>query len=161
MQGPLIRRARHGDVPALVRLRLANAARHVELDPELFRLPDPEAVCRHFAAVVGHALLTVAEVDGEVVGVAEVVLLHGDPPDHQILVPKRAADVHTVVLDEYRGRGIGAALVAEAERVAAEHGVSLVFANVFATNDRAAEFYARAGYGPRGMLLSKRVHADG
>ncbi|SDH61422.1 Acetyltransferase (GNAT) family protein [Lentzea fradiae] len=161
MQGPLIRRAGRGDVSALVRLRLANAARHVELDPGLFRMPDPEAVRRHFEAFAGHALITVAEVDGEVVGMAEVVLLHGNPPDHQILVPRRAADVHTVVLDGYRGRGIGAALVAEAERVAAAHGASLVHANVFATNDRAAAFYSRSGYRPHGTLLSKDIHADG
>ena len=84
-----------------------------------------------------------------------VVLLLTDPPDHQIRVPRRAADVHTVVLDDHRGRGIGAALVAEAERVAAAHGVSIVYANIFATNDDAVRFYSSAGFGPRGILLSK------
>ncbi|HUQ60075.1 GNAT family N-acetyltransferase [Lentzea sp.] len=156
MQDPLIRPAERGDVPALVRLRLANAERHVELDPELFRIPDETAVRGYFEDVVGRALISVAELDGEVVGMAEVVPLPGGSPDHQILVPRRAADVHTVVLDGYRGRGLGAALVAEAERVAAAHGVSLVFANIFATNEEALAFYSGAGFGPRGILLSKQ-----
>jgi hypothetical protein len=31
-------------VPTLVRLRLANAERHVQLDPDTYRLPDVETV---------------------------------------------------------------------------------------------------------------------
>ncbi|MFC3892629.1 GNAT family N-acetyltransferase [Lentzea rhizosphaerae] len=151
----LIRPAGRSDVTALVRLRLANAERHVQLAPDLFRIPDEEAVRRYFENAIGNALISVAEVDGEVVGMVEVVLLLADPPDHQILVPRRAADVHTVVLDGHRGRGIGAALVAEAERVAAAHDVSIVYANIFATNDDAVRFYSSAGFGPRGILLSK------
>jgi GNAT superfamily N-acetyltransferase len=150
----LIRPVERGDIPALVRLRLVNAERHVELAPDLFRIPDALAVRRHFEDVIGHALISVAELDGEVVGMAEVVLLP-DPPDHQILVTRRTADVHTVVLDGHRGRGVGAALVAEAERVAASHGVSMIFANIFATNEDAVAFYSRFGFGPRGILLSK------
>jgi GNAT superfamily N-acetyltransferase len=154
-QVTLIRPAERGDVAALVRLRLANAERHVQLAPDLFRIPDEVAVRRYFEDAVGHALISIAEVDDEVVGMVEVVLLLADPPDHQILVPRRAADVHTVVLDGHRGRGIGAALLAEAERVAAAHDVSIVYANIFATNDDAVRFYSTAGFGPRGILLSK------
>ena len=151
---PYIRPAERGDVPALVRLRLANAERHVQLAPDIFRMPDPAAVRRHFEDVLGSALISVAELDGEVVGMAEVVLLTGQP-DHQILVPRRGADIHTVVLDGYRGRGVGRALVAAAERVAAAHGVAVVFATIFSTNEDAVDFYSAAGFGPRGILLSK------
>jgi GNAT superfamily N-acetyltransferase len=150
----MIRPAEHRDVPALVRLRLVNAERHVELAPDLFRLPDVDAVRWYFEQVWASGLISVAEVDGEVVGMAEVVLL-ADPPEHQILVPSRSADIHTVVLDGHRGRGIGAALVAAAERVAARHGAAVTFANIFATNERAVAFYSAAGFGPRGILLSK------
>ena len=150
----MIRPAEHRDVPALVRLRLVNAVRHVELAPDLFRLPDVDAVRRYFEQVWASGLISVAEVDGEVAGMAEVVLL-ADPPEHQILVPRRSADIHTVVLDGHRGRGIGAALVAAAERVAARHGATVTFANIFATNERAVAFYSAAGFGPRGILLSK------
>lgn len=153
----LVRPAEQRDVLALVRLRLANAERHVQLAPDIYRVPDVEAVRRHFEQVLANGvkvLISVAEMAGEVVGMAEVVLLD-DPPDHQILIPRRRADIHTVVLDGRRGRGVGAALVAAAERAAAEHGVSTLYAGVFAPNEEAAGFYSASGFGPRGLLLSK------
>jgi hypothetical protein len=61
----LIRPAARGDVAALVRLRLANAERHVRPAPDRFRILDEEAVRRYFEDVVGRALISVAEVDGE------------------------------------------------------------------------------------------------
>lgn len=109
MVGTRIRPAERRDVPALVRLRLANAERHVQLDPVVFRLPDAAAVQRHFEEVVGSALISVAEVEGEVVG---------------MLLPE-------------------------------PHGVSVMFAGIFATNEDAVAFYSAAGFGPRGTLLSK------
>ena len=150
----LIRPAERRDVHPLVQLRLANAERHVQLDPSIFRVPSADAVRQHFEEVIGSALITVAEVEGEVVGMAEVVLLP-PPPAHQILVPRCGADVHTVVLDGYRGRGIGAALVAAAQEVAAARGAWVLFAGIFATNDEAVAFYEASGFGPRGILLSK------
>jgi hypothetical protein len=47
-----VRAAEARDVPALVRLRTANARAHVELAPELYRVPDPEVVREHFAAAL-------------------------------------------------------------------------------------------------------------
>jgi GNAT superfamily N-acetyltransferase len=153
----LVRPAERGDVPALARLRLANAERHVQLAPDIYRVPDIEAVRRHFEEVVvdGSSMpISVAEVAGEVVGMAEVVLL-AEPPDHQILRPRRAADIHTVVLGGHRGRGVGAALVAAAERVAVDRGVSIIYAGIFAANEDAVGFYSASGFGLRGILLSK------
>ncbi|GAA1312637.1 hypothetical protein Psi02_73950 [Planotetraspora silvatica] len=48
----LVRAAEREDVSALVRLRLANAERHVQLDPAIYRVPDTEAVRRHFEEVL-------------------------------------------------------------------------------------------------------------
>jgi GNAT superfamily N-acetyltransferase len=153
----LVRSAERGDVPALVRLRVANAERHIQFAPDIYRVPDVEAVRRHFEEVVADGskvLISVAEVAGEVVGMAEVVLL-AEPPNHQILVPRRGADIHTVVLDGHRGCGVGSALVAAAEQVAVDRGVSIIYAGIFAPNEDAVGFYSAFGFGPRGILLSK------
>ncbi|RCH63968.1 GNAT family N-acetyltransferase [Streptomyces sp. SDr-06] len=153
----LVRPAERGDVPALCRLRAVNAERHIQLAPDIYRVPDGEAVRRHFEEVFAggsKVLISVAEVEGEVVGMAELVLL-AEPPDHQILVPRRGAEIHTVVLDGHRGRGVGAALVAAAERAAVERGVSVLYAGIFAPNKDAVDFYSASGFGPRGILLSK------
>ncbi|ANZ37149.1 hypothetical protein BBK82_14815 [Lentzea guizhouensis] len=150
------RAATLADVPTLVALRLANAEKHAALDPEVFRIPDPEAVRRYFEATLDSLLITVAEVDGAVAGMAEVVLLP-PAPSHQILVPRTGADIHTVVLDTHRGQGVGAALVTAAEQVAAAHGVTTLFAGIFATNAEAVSFYSARGFTPRGTLLSKPI----
>ncbi|MFF3438295.1 hypothetical protein [Streptosporangium sp. NPDC002721] len=105
----LVRGAAREDVSALVRLRLANAERHVQLNPAVYRVPGVEAVRGHFEEVLStgsKTLILVAEVAGEVVGMVEVVPL-ADPPDHQILAPRRAAEVHTVVLDGIAARVSG------------------------------------------------------
>ncbi|MFF3447845.1 GNAT family N-acetyltransferase [Streptomyces sp. NPDC002667] len=157
----LVRSAERRDVPALVRLRLANAERHVQLDPAVYRVPEAEAVRGHFEEVLAaesNVLILVAETLGEAVGMVEVVLLP-DPPDHQILTPRRAAEIHTVVLDGHRGDGIGAALLTAAEKAAAEHGVLIVHAGIFARNEGAVRFYSSSGYEPRGTLLSKEQNA--
>ncbi|WP_055588595.1 GNAT family N-acetyltransferase [Peterkaempfera griseoplana] len=153
-----VRAAACEDVPGLVRLRLANAERHVQLDPSVYRLPDVQAVRRHFEEVLSaesKVLIFVAEAAGEVVGMVEVVILP-DPLDHQILAPCSAAEIHTVVLDGHRGQGVGTALLAAAEQAAAEHGVSITYAGIFAPNKEAVRFYSSAGFGPRGTLLSKK-----
>lgn len=155
----LVRAARSEDLAALVRLRLTNAERHVELDPAAYRLPDTGAVRRYFqdllaAPATCDVLVFVAVATGQVVGMAEVVIMP-DPPDHQILAPRRAAQIHTVVLDGHRGKGVGTALVAAAERGAAERGVSILIAGIFAPNTDALHFYTRAGFGEHGISLSK------
>jgi ribosomal protein S18 acetylase RimI-like enzyme len=153
------RKARPADVPALVDLRLANAEHHARLAPALHRLPDRAAVRDHFEGRLRDGpddLLIVAEIGGEVAGMAEV-LVRPAPPDHQILIPLRTAEVHTVVLDRHRGRGVGSSLLAAAERAARDHAVDLLLAVILATNGEAVAFYRTAGFGQHGLLLSKRL----
>jgi hypothetical protein len=73
-----VRAARRTDVPALVRLRLANAERHVRLDPDGYRTSDAGTVRRHFEDVLARGvpsgtLISVAESSGQVIGMVEVV----------------------------------------------------------------------------------------
>ena len=160
-----VREARAEDVPALVRLRLSNAERHVDFDPAGHRLPEEAAIRRDFERVLsgsaGRAVqVLVAEVSGTVAGMSEIVM-HAAPPPHQILVPRRSADVHTVVLERFRGQGVGTALLAAAERHAARRGVSRLFAPILAANADAVSFYSRAAFGDYGIIMTKEVTADG
>jgi GNAT superfamily N-acetyltransferase len=154
-----IRAAGVADVPALVLLRMANAERHATLAPSSHRFPAADAVRRYFTErlsdpVGDDGLLLVAEVSGTVAGMSELVI-YGTPPDHQILAPRRLAEVHTVVLDGYRGRGIGKALVAAAEQHASERGVSCLLAPILTANTQAVSFYSGSGFADYGVILSK------
>lgn len=154
----LIRPAHSDDLPALVRLRLANAQRHIDLDPSIHRLPDAAAVRQYFSDTLNNPAgppILVAEVSGEVAGMVELVIAP-PAPDHQILTPRRTAQIHTVILPDYRGMGIGTALVHAAEEQAAGYGVSLLIAPIFAPNASAVNFYTAAGFTVHGVLLSKQ-----
>jgi GNAT superfamily N-acetyltransferase len=160
-----IRTARADDVPALVELRMANGERHAALDPSGHRIPDASAVRRYFEELLSGTagtgiVVLVAEAEGTVAGMSELVIRSQLPPDHQILVPRPLAEVHTVVLKRFRGRGIGTALVEAAEQYAAERGVSGLIAPILAPNADAVSFYSRAGFGPHGVILSKELTAD-
>ena len=147
------------DVPALVRLRIANAERHVDLAPEVHRVPDAEDVRRYFEdslSAGSNVVVLVATSGGQVIGMSELVILSA-PPAHQILIPRRAAEIHTVVLDRHRGHGTGGALVRAAERAAEDRGVAVIYAAILASNHGAARFYETAGFGPRGTLLRKEL----
>lgn len=94
------------------------------------------------AAILGrpeHRVL-VAETGGEVVGwihVAPNVTLESDP----------SAEVAGLVVDEtFRGFGIGARLIAEAEVWAASQGYGLIRVRSNVKRNRARSFYERAGF---------------
>ncbi|MBM0276172.1 GNAT family N-acetyltransferase [Micromonospora tarensis] len=151
--GPAVRPASPSDLPALVELRLANAEAHLALDPDTYRLPQREAVIKHFTAVLGEEAgrnaVLVAEHCGQVLGMVEVLRLP-EPPAHQILRPEPSAQIHTVVLSEARGRGVGSALLDAADRWASQHGIMNLSAGIHHQNADAVRFYRRHGYAPSG-----------
>jgi GNAT superfamily N-acetyltransferase len=151
-----VRPAHGGDVEALVRMRLVNAAWHVRLDPASYRLPDERAVRRHFEnrlAVAPDGSLLVAESVGHPVGMAEIELLPA-PPDHLIRVDRRRGTVHTVVLEPGRA---GVALLAAAETWAATLEIEVLYADTFAANDEEARLYERRGYCEVGAIRRKEI----
>ncbi|MET7968954.1 GNAT family N-acetyltransferase [Micromonospora sp. NPDC005305] len=158
--GLTVRPASVADVPALVELRLANAEAHLALDPGIYRVPQRDAVVRHFTAMLadesGQDGVLVAEArDGRVVGMIEL-LRQPDPPAHQILRPEPSAQVHTVVLPDARGLGAGSALLEAAERWATDRGITYLSAGIHHRNVGAVRFYGRQGYTDAGFSLGRR-----
>ena len=54
--GLTVRPASLADVPSFVELRRANAEAHLALDPGVYRIPQREAVVRHFTAMLADEL---------------------------------------------------------------------------------------------------------
>jgi ribosomal protein S18 acetylase RimI-like enzyme len=100
------------------------------------------------------AIVLVARVDGEAAGHAVATI---DAASATWRHPEQICWVHDlVVLSEYRGRGIGEALV---ERLWEESGVEEMRLACVETNDDAMAFYNKLGFerGPIVDLVSRRT----
>ncbi|MCW2639542.1 MAG: wecD 1 [Dactylosporangium sp.] len=90
-----------------------------------------------------------AEVDGTIAG-----SLIGRIKRESTLRPIRVAELESMyVRAEYRGMGLGTALVAEFFEWARVRGAKLAAVTAYAANDRALRFYARAGFIARSVHL--------
>ena len=100
--------------------------------------------------------ILVAECDGRVAGFIVVLTRVAfealdDPPGHYALV----SDL--VVRDGVRRRGIGRALLQEAERCARAAGATELRIGVLSANRAARRLYRRAGFAPYLETLAKRL----
>lgn len=154
----VIRIATVVDVEALADVYLSSARHHAMLDPDFYAVPDRDAELRHLREALSaedgtRAVRLVAELDGAVIGSAEVELR--SPSAASMLRPRVAASVGVAVLEECRGSGIGSRLMAAAEDWARARGAKLMMLDASAANVEARRFYERHGYRLRGVLMTK------
>jgi ribosomal protein S18 acetylase RimI-like enzyme len=110
--------------------------------------------CRDCAGTI-----LVAECDSIIAGFAMILTRVpfeslDDPPGHFAIV----ADL--VVREEFRRRGLGAALIAQSEQYARASGATELRIAVLSGNRGAAELYRRVGFAPYSEILTKRLDAD-
>ena len=120
---------------------------------------DPAVAREHFAAlrerVDSHqGRMFVAEADGRVIGWA-VFLVERKP-----VFVTEAERTHGYIAELFvaagtRGAGTGRALIAACEDEARRLGLRQIMIGLLTENRRAAEIYARAGYGPYASELRK------
>jgi GNAT superfamily N-acetyltransferase len=144
-----IRTSTETDLEAIVDLYLAVAQHHAAIDPELFHVPARDAVRDRLLRRIGQsgdrAENVVAIVGDEIVGNASIDI--GDPPAAgSILRPVVAAEIGVGLAAEWRGRGIGTALIRHLEGWAREHGVERIGLVVADANVDAIRLYRRLGY---------------
>src|SRR5919204_6635381 len=97
------------------------------------------------AAEAGRRIVLGATEAGELVG---TVTLHLDCPPNQ---PHRGEVAKLMTRVAWRGRGIGRALMLEAERIAAERGRTLLTLDT-GTDDGAGALYEKLGFTPAGVI---------
>src|SRR4051812_43999360 len=96
----------------------------------------PERLAR-MRAEAGQTTL-VAELEGSVVGMATIIVRHvisGDAPFGRL--------ASVAVLDDWRGRGIGSALVARVEEICRAAGCEVMEVTSAMHRERAHDFYRR------------------
>ena len=97
------------------------------------------------AADAGGRVVLGAMEQGELIGTVTLLL---DAPENQ---PHRGEIAKMMIRLNRRGRGIGRALMIEAERIARERGRTLLTLDS-ATEDGAGEFYERLGFTKAGII---------
>jgi GNAT superfamily N-acetyltransferase len=156
---PLIRHATPDDLDGIVEVYLASARHHAALDPVAYRVPEVEAVRSRFAHELAHLdrseIQLVAVLEGRVVGHADASPAIGGRPSMR--VPSRTAQVGIAVIDEWRGLGLGTALMEAIEDWARATGLDALELDVATANEGARRLYERIGYRPASEHLVKRL----
>jgi aminoglycoside 6'-N-acetyltransferase len=153
-----IRPATPDDEPAMIELEHASAVHHAAIDPVRWRLPDSDAIAayrrkRRLADPGGVAL--VAVVEGRVVGMVELLPRGGVQDAGAARTATRSVDIGLSVAEDWRGRGVGTALMDAAETWARGHGASRMILDLAAANSGAKRLYRRLGYEVHGLLMDK------
>jgi acetyltransferase len=98
--------------------------------------------------------VVVAELDGEVVGMAHVA------PSGAANAPHRAEVQRVAVAESVRGAGVGRRLMEAVEVAAIEQGLTLLWLTTHAQSDACA-FYDAIGYTKLGVMADYSLRPDG
>jgi GNAT superfamily N-acetyltransferase len=156
-----VREATVDDAEGAAAVYVASAEHHHDLDPSFYRVPTMDAVVVRYRERLPESgddsVLLVAEVDGQIVGTCLVRLLP-HPSEASMLHPRLGAEIDVAVLADYRGRGVGQALMTHGENWASERGARLMILNAHVGNVDAVRFYTeRLSYQRVGLVLSKEL----
>lgn len=102
----------------------------------------------------GDTAVVLAERDGEVAGLLIWYVATGESYVFETLRRYGKVDA-LVVAARHRGQGIGNLLLAEAERLTRERGLSRMMLHVIEGNDGAAEAYRKFGFKPHSLNMAK------
>ena len=165
MNGWTIRPARPGDGAGIAPLHVAGGKDYLELDPTRFRIPDEDGLAEwldgDLVSSGGSWICFVAEEDGRIVGQVEARLLAPmDSARYQVVAAlgQVRGEVNSLgVLKSHRRRGIGRALMEQAERWLAERGAVMIELDTLAESPESVPFYEAIGYRPRSIIFERRT----
>jgi len=161
MSAFVCRRAVVEDLPAICALGQVVNALHHDAWPEIFAAPsDPVRDEPHWRASLDNpqGAAFVALADEALIGFVTAAYHDENNP---LMQAARIVRVYTLCVDPgWRRRGVGRALMGEAERWAGDAGAAEIRLNVWAFNRTARDVYAALGYDERSFLLGKRLVRD-
>jgi GNAT superfamily N-acetyltransferase len=148
------------DLNVLIDIYLDTARHHAAIDPEVFHIPSRDDVAVRLQRRIDGRGITgeyvAALIDNEMVGSASVDI--ADPPSPGNMARDVAtAEFGVSVLADWRGRGIGRALIEHLERWAAERGIERMILNVSEANVGAIRLYHDMGYRDYDRAMLKRL----
>ena len=145
-----VRRARQGDIPALLALLVQVNMVHHDGRPDLFKAGTKKYTDEELLAIIADDTrpIFVAEEEGEVSGYAFCIFQQYI--DNNILTDVKTLYIDDLCVDETkRGMHIGSALYRHVVEYARESGCYNVTLNVWACNENAMKFYQNMGLTPQ------------
>ena len=119
-------------------------ALHVEWRPDVYKPASPLITREVFEEILKEENWFVAEADGMVVGVLEIMVRHVESPSQ---VTKDILFISSMAVDQaYRGNGIGHLFFEKAKQLKEERGYDAIELQVNAKNRLAYEMYKNYGF---------------
>ena len=132
---------------------------HVEWRPDAYKPASPLITMDMFEAILKDENWYVAEADGVVVGVLELMKRHVESPAQ---VMKDVLFISTMAVDEkYRGKGIGHLFFEKVKRLKQEKGYDTIELQVNAKNRLAYEMYRKYGFTEKSINMELKESALG
>lgn len=139
-----IRSACRGDYESVRSIMRQVQQLHVEWRPDIYK-PNDDLIPREmFEKLTAGDTFFVAELDGIVVGVMEIVFRHIETPSH---VTRNVIFIDTMAVEErYRGMGVGHLFFEKVKQIKAEKKLDGIELQVNAKNKAAYEMYSSCGF---------------
>mgnify|MGYP004678299721 FL=1 len=132
---------------------------HVEWRPDVYKPASPLITMDMFEAILKDGNWYVAEADGVVVGVLELMKRHVESPAQ---VTKDVLFISTMAVDEkYRGKGIGHLFFEKVKQLKQEKGYDTIELQVNAKNRLAYEMYRKYGFTEKSINMELKESALG
>ena len=132
---------------------------HVEWRPDVYKPASPLITMDMFEAILKDGNWYVAEADGVVVGVLELMKRHVESPAQ---VMKDVLFISTMAVDEkYRGKGIGHLFFEKVKQLKQEKGYDTIELQVNAKNRLAYEMYRKYGFMEKSINMELKESALG
>ena len=132
---------------------------HVEWRPDVYKPVSPLITMDLFEAILKDGNWYVAEADGVVVGILELMKRHVESPAQ---VTKDVLFISTMAIDEkYRGKGIGHLFFEKVKQLKQEKGYDTVELQVNAKNRLAYEMYRKYGFTEKSINMELKESALG
>lgn len=156
-----LRRAEERDLPAMLRLSDEIQELHVQGEPQVYHRGEAEERRAWYAGKLAEdAWFWVAEDGGELVGL--LLLQRMDRPANPFTAARSWLMVDQLVVGrEAQRRGVGQALMAQAEREARTLGLDRLELDVRAFNRAAIGFYEALGYRPTALRMYRSLTGEG
>ena len=132
---------------------------HVEWRPDVYKPASPLITMEMFEAILKDGNWYVAEADGVVVGILELMKRHVESPAQ---ATKDVLFISTMAIDEkYRGKGIGHLFFEKVKQLKQEKGYDTIELQVNAKNRLAYEMYRKYGFTEKSINMELKESALG